>query len=64
MVGDTGVVVPPNSPEAVAGAWNEVIAREGGELDEGRTVPRERIVQSFDTDRMVTMTETALAEIL
>jgi glycosyltransferase involved in cell wall biosynthesis len=59
IVGDTGVVVPPRDPAALAAAWNRLIAIGA----EGRralgAAARQRIVGNYDLARIVSQYETA-----
>jgi glycosyltransferase involved in cell wall biosynthesis len=63
LVGDTGRVVPPGDPIALAGAWRDLIRM--GE-DRRRSVgeaARRRIVEGFSIDVMVRRYETVYEEL-
>jgi glycosyltransferase involved in cell wall biosynthesis len=57
IVGDTGTVIPPGSPEALAAAWETMLPRLGPELS---ARCRNRIVEEFSVERLVTRTEQLL----
>ncbi len=59
--GDTGRVVPPRDPVALARAWEEMLSLDLGEM--GRRA-RERIVKHFSLDRMVDETIKVFEEVL
>lgn len=61
IVGDTGRVVPPRDPVALARAWEEMLSLDLGEM--GRRA-RERIVKHFSLDRMVDETIKVFEEVL
>ncbi len=50
LVGDTGLVVPPRDPDALARAWSECLELDLATLG---TRARERIVENFGAERMV-----------
>ncbi len=50
IVEDTGIVVPPKNPEALAKGWEECLRRDRVEM--GRRA-RERIVANFSVDKLV-----------
>ncbi len=64
IVGNTGKVVPPRNPEALANAWQELIALgiEGRETF-GRAA-RERIIECFALDSVVTQYEQLYKKVL
>jgi glycosyltransferase involved in cell wall biosynthesis len=53
MVGDTGAVVPPGSPSALAEAWRSMIAAGPMRRRELGEQARARIVERFSIDRIV-----------
>jgi glycosyltransferase involved in cell wall biosynthesis len=57
LVGETGIVVPPADPEALAGAWKSLIAQDFRTM--GRQA-RKRIVGEFAMARLVERTEQVL----
>jgi len=63
IVGDTGIIVPPREPAALAAGWAKLIALG----DEGRaalgTSARARIVEHYDLDRVVPRFEALYEEI-
>ncbi len=61
IVGDTGAVVPPSDPEALAQAILSVLERRSAALS---GAARARIVENFTVERMVTRTEAALAAVV
>jgi glycosyltransferase involved in cell wall biosynthesis len=57
LVGETGIVVPPHNPQALAVGLKECIEN----LRVGLTAdPRQRIVKEFNLQRFVERTEAAL----
>jgi glycosyltransferase involved in cell wall biosynthesis len=58
IVGDTGGVVPPKTPEALATAWDALLARTGPALS---AACRLRIVEEFSVERLTRSTVRALA---
>lgn len=61
QVGETGIVVSPNSEEALYDGLVAMLARK--DLKECGAKARERAVQNFTNSRMVKRTETALEEV-
>ena len=57
LVGETGVVVPPRNPRALADAWHSLLERRSPELS---NLCRERIVQEYSVDALIERTEQAL----
>jgi glycosyltransferase involved in cell wall biosynthesis len=53
IVGDTGMVVPPESPEALASAWGSLLDLGPAERVRLGQKARQRIVEHFDTGRLV-----------
>ena len=53
LVGDTGRVVPPRDPAALAGAWETVARLEPGARQRLGLAARERIAQYFALPRIV-----------
>ena len=60
IVGDTGIVVPPGNPEAMAQGLIEMLGRNSAD---GRS-PRERIVANFGHERMIQATTDALQDVV
>jgi glycosyltransferase involved in cell wall biosynthesis len=61
IVGDTGIVVPRENPEALADAWDRLIASAGPERS---AACRNRIATSFGVSTLVENTERALRDLL
>jgi glycosyltransferase involved in cell wall biosynthesis len=64
IVGDTGVVVPPKNPEALAKGWKvmlERLTREGGALS---ARARSRVVENFRRELLVERTAQVLAALV
>jgi glycosyltransferase involved in cell wall biosynthesis len=53
LVGDTGIVVPPRNPAALASAISRLFHGEDRELQARSTAARRRIVEHFSLDRAV-----------
>lgn len=64
IVGDTGVVVPPRLPEALATGWNEMIERLGAERSSLSKKARSKIVDNFRRELLVERTSEALAALV
>jgi len=64
IVGDTGIVVPPKSPEALVTGWNEMIDRLGAERYSLSQKVRSRITDNFRCELFVERTSEALAALL
>jgi glycosyltransferase involved in cell wall biosynthesis len=64
IVGNTGTVVPPSDPAAMADAWREHIDRPRAELKAIGARARARIEANYTVPRMVRATETALQRLL
>jgi glycosyltransferase involved in cell wall biosynthesis len=64
IVGDNGIVVPPEQPESLASGLLEMIAR----IEKNKKYPadrlRHRIVEEFSVEKMVQLTEAALSDLL
>ncbi len=56
VVGDTGVVVPPRDPAALARAWEQLLSHRGPPP----LAVRDRIVREFSVERLLDRTERAL----
>ena len=61
LVGDTGIVVPPNDPLALADGIKKCI---DNLRQAQRPHPRQRIMQQFDLQRLVDQTEAALGGLM
>lgn len=61
LVGETGLVVPPGDPEALAGAWRALAAGDRSRLG---GAARARVVAEFSAEQLVQRTATALAALL
>jgi glycosyltransferase involved in cell wall biosynthesis len=57
IVGETGIVVPPNQPEALVEGWKRCLERNGGEPG---AQARSRIENNFSVMQLVERTEAAL----
>ncbi|AFZ00162.1 glycosyltransferase family 4 protein [Calothrix sp. PCC 6303] len=57
IVGDTGKVVPPRNPEALADAWQELIAMDMEARDKLGIAARSRVINSFSLDSIVSKYE-------
>jgi glycosyltransferase involved in cell wall biosynthesis len=64
IVGDLGMVVPPNAPDALAAAWNAVLADPQQRGADARARRRSRIVDQFSDAVMVGRSEAALKQLL
>ncbi len=64
IVGDTGVVVPPRDPAALARGWAEMIDRIESARPEVCSMTRARIVENFSADALIQRTEKALEELI
>jgi glycosyltransferase involved in cell wall biosynthesis len=63
IVGDTGRVVPPGDPEALAAAWKDLLALPAEmRQDLGRRA-RARVEQEFCVERLVKRMDELLAEL-
>jgi glycosyltransferase involved in cell wall biosynthesis len=60
LVGDTGIVVPPRSPEALADGWRRMLSGDHRHLGERA---RARIVLEYSASLLVTRSEDALRSI-
>lgn len=60
MVGDTGLVVPPGSPEAMAAAWIKLLAMSTEDLHRVGLSARNRIIREYSLGIMVESTSTLL----
>ena len=57
LVGDTGRVVPPRAPEALADAWNALIAMGHDARAQLGRAARQRIAERFDLPRVIGLYE-------
>lgn len=53
IVGDTGVIVPPRNPEALAQGWRDMLRLPTEERRELSNRARQRIVENFSLDAMI-----------
>ncbi len=53
MVGDTGVVVSPGDPDALAGAWAKLGKMDAGSRRRLGELGRQRVLEHYSLDRMV-----------
>ena len=60
MVGRTGKVVPPGSPDQLAGAWSQLLDELAADRTKIQTDTRERIIEKFSVERYVEETEALL----
>lgn len=64
LLGDTGRIVPPRDPAALAGAILELLAARGAAAAAARARARARIEQEFSLERLAARTEHALRALL
>ena len=57
IVGDTGLVVPPKNPQALANAWDALLARTGASLS---AACRQRVIDEFSVEQLIRSTVRAL----
>jgi glycosyltransferase involved in cell wall biosynthesis len=60
IVGDTGIVVPPRNPRALAAGWQIALTS----AERWKTRPRERIVNYFSLHHLIDRTEQTLLRLL
>jgi glycosyltransferase involved in cell wall biosynthesis len=53
IVGDTGRIVPPRDPEALAKAWTEILSLSPSERQSLGLIARQRIIDHYSLDKMV-----------
>lgn len=53
IVGDTGLIVPPRQPAALAGAWRKILALNHQQRLEMGQRARQRVCQLFDLDSVI-----------
>jgi glycosyltransferase involved in cell wall biosynthesis len=53
IVGDTGIVVPPKNPQALANAWDALLARTGASLS---AACRQRVIDQFSVEQLIRST--------
>jgi glycosyltransferase involved in cell wall biosynthesis len=63
MVGHTGEVVPPGSPEQLMRAWTRLLNRLDADGEGTRAEARKRIAGSFGVERYINETETLLLSV-
>lgn len=63
IVGETGLVVPPDDPAAMAAAWRKMLSRTRGERAELGRRARERVRERFGVDQLVESTERFLTDV-
>jgi glycosyltransferase involved in cell wall biosynthesis len=61
LVGETGMVVPPGDPDALAGAWRALAAGDRSRLG---MAARARVMEEFSVEQLVQRTEESLAALL
>jgi len=64
IVDNTGRVIPPGDPQALAVAWNELIELEEEERRSLGTAARKRIMDHFELSRIVRQYETLYTEVM
>jgi len=62
IIGDTGEVVPAGDAEALAAAWQRLLARRAAQGEALSSACRRRIVDQFSVESMVEATEAVLSE--
>lgn len=63
IVGDCGIVVPPDSPDSVAIAWSSLMGLSDQEIQRLGIQSRNRILTRYSIESMVTLTESALTSV-
>jgi glycosyltransferase involved in cell wall biosynthesis len=63
LIGDTGRVVPPRSPAALANAWDELVSLDGAARGSLAAGARERIERDFTIDRITGLYADVFAEL-
>ncbi|MDZ7841078.1 MAG: glycosyltransferase [Gammaproteobacteria bacterium] len=63
IVGDTGEVARPASPDALASAWNRLLDRLSKDPKSLKTAARDRVVRNFSLERYVDKTVRTLYEV-
>jgi len=53
IVGETGRIVPPHDPDALANAWTEILSLSPGDWQSLGLMARQRIIDNYSLDRMV-----------
>jgi glycosyltransferase involved in cell wall biosynthesis len=53
IVGETGRIVPPRDPEALAKAWSEILSLSPSERQSLGLIARQRIIDHYSLDKMV-----------
>ena len=64
VVGDTGLVVRPRDPDALAAAWDEAATRDGATRAALGAAARERIIAQYSLAEMVRRYEDLYSELL
>ena len=64
ITGDTGIVVPPSDPTALAGALINMLNESEEKRQSRGALARQRILSDFNVQRMVKETETTLLNLL
>jgi glycosyltransferase involved in cell wall biosynthesis len=64
LVGDTGIVVPPESPEALSAAWSSLLEAGPERMAERGSAARQRIASEFSLVALARRTEDALANLV
>jgi glycosyltransferase involved in cell wall biosynthesis len=60
IIGDTGIVVPPKNPEALANGWKQCLEMDRNEMG---IRARKRIVENFSIENLVEKTQKALEKL-
>lgn len=64
VVGNTGIVVPSNSPDILAEGWRTILARTGDEKAILARQARQRIVDNFSIDSLISKTSDVLTDLI
>jgi glycosyltransferase involved in cell wall biosynthesis len=64
LVGATGLIIPPGTPDALVNAWKHLLALSPAERAALGQAARKRIISEYSAERLIQRTETALAGLL